>query len=242
MRKMSTLLKCVVIILATIASAHGQMYFGAGGATTFVYGGGLPNNPFTGPYVTDIYMELRASSGATNSDGSGFVNWVLNDSQTVTVQGLDYGSGNNWPFVVLKGYDDYGNWSYIIIELGDWWPNDGGAHSMKFQLLQAGYDGVYRKDVNVTMDDRMLPARITKDIPTTLHVALNNGGNFMLGFGSVVGVSRFLATEGVYPNPYSAPIYVVGGDLTLNLGWGYDLNFFPDVTYEIDFGDSCPGC
>lgn len=227
--------------LAIATCAQAQQYFGGYGVNSYVYGGGLPNTPFSGPYDQDIFLELRASSG-NPLPGWDNVTWAMNDSDTVAVQGIAYGNGLNWPFIVLQGYDDNGNWATMVIEPGEWWPNDNQAHTMKMQLLQAGYGGTYRKDVNVTMDGRTLPARITTDPGSILHVALSSGGNFYVGYGSQLGISRFVAGAGVNPNPYSAPIFVVGDDLTLNYGWGYDLNYFPDVSFEIRFDDGCPGC
>lgn len=237
----------LAISLALLSDARAQMYFGAG-INTYVSGGGLPNNPCCGG-PQDISIILRASSGASNADGSGngsgYINWAFNQAWTVTVQGLDYGYGLNWPFVVLRGLDDYGNFDWVIVELEEYWPNDGGGHTMNFQMLQAGYAGNVAKDIFVTMDGRqMTGAKITSDgnSGSVLHIALYTGGDFTLGYNTSVGISRFSATEGVYPSPYAAPVYVQGGDLTANMGYGNNLVYIPDVTFEIDFGDSCPGC
>jgi hypothetical protein len=238
----------LVTLLVFLSEVRAQMFFGGWGTNTFVSGGGLANNPTVGSGPTDISIILRASSGNSNADGSGngngYINWVFNDAWTVTVQGLDYGNGLNWPFIVLRGLDDYGNWDWVNIELGQWWPNDNNPHTMSLQLLQAGYGGDVRKDIFATMDGAQLPASITSDgnSGSVLHIALYTGGNFVLGYNTRVGVSRFSATEGVYPSPYAAPVYVQGGDLTSNMGFGDNLNFIPDVSFEIDFGDSCPGC
>jgi hypothetical protein len=243
-------LALLAIPLALLSEARAQTFFGGWGVNTYVSGGGLPNNPGgAGGLVQDISIILRASSGNANADGSGngsgYINWAFNEAWTVTVQGLDYGYGLNWPFIVLRGYDDYGNWDWVIIELGEWWPNDNNPHTMSLQLLQAGYEGNVAKDLNVTMDGRhMSGASITSDgnSGSVLHIALYTGGDFSLGYNTRVGISRFNATEGVYPSPYAAPVYVQGGDLTQNMGYGNNLVYIPEVTYEIQFGDDCPGC
>ena len=243
----------ITVFFVTDARAQGT-YFGYWG-NSFVSGGGISNNPTNGPgYVTDLYMELRATSGAAGAGGNGYINWVFNDSDTIAIGASDYGGGLNWPYIQLGGWDDYGNWVYMWIMTNEWWPNDNQMHTLRMQLLQAGYGASSRKDINVSMDGRYLPnASISADPGSVVHIPLYNGGNFNLGWGTQVGISRFSATEGLYPNAYYSPVYVgngagsaeaggLPGDLTYNQGYGENLLYFPDVSFEIEFPDPCPGC
>jgi hypothetical protein len=227
-----------------VGSASAQVLFDT---THYNVGGGFGFSEVD-PGSQDIIAAWRSTSGASMGNLTGLGDWnvylLFNDARTVWIYYEDWGGGQNKPHLVLSGTRlSDGGYDYMDVAMNTLWPNDNNMHDGEIEIIQAGgSDGLpYNTYVEVRIDGNLVPWYF-QHLPANVTVFNTHaGGDYTIGWGSLIGISRISISEGAEILQTNSPIFLEGGALTTNYGYGDNFITIPDGDVQFTI-DSCPGC